>query len=209
MRAWLISSISLSIGCGFHGGASAVDGAVAVDDTGRPIDAIQLPIDVPAVVPQTFVLEAEAPTSSTAGFDGTHTFLWTFANTATESTITGYSGTGFMHLLPGDGFTCDQTAAATCGIINYSVTITVPATYYLHLRLDATSNANDSVFSGFDGVVSSTQIAVASDGAWHWSAPVAVQLAAGPHVISVWQREAGVRLDLVVLSPTMADPALP
>jgi hypothetical protein len=200
------------VGCGFHGGSSAADGALAdaardarvVD--GEPIDAR----DAPGPPPIDFVFEAEAASSVTVGDPAGRQESWTVESSATESAVTGYSGLGFLHLLPGDGYTCDSTALGACAIASYALTIATPGTYYVHLRLYATGTNNNSVYAGLDGTAATgTQISVANDSAWHWATSASFTLAAGAHAIGVWQREAGVRLDLVVVSSSATTPALP
>jgi hypothetical protein len=217
--AMLASSLGVVAACGFHHDAfldaapAAGDGddddAAAGSDRDGPLPdgPADAPVDDAPAVTTVFVFEAEAAGANVRG-TGTKTPLWTAESAATEPTVTGYSGGGFLHLLPGDGYGCTPLQ---CAAVGYPFTSTVTGTYYLHLRLYATpGGANDSVLAGLDGTAATGhEIDVLGDSAWHWAPPLTVALTAGLHSVWVWQREAGIRMDLVVLSPTMADPQLP
>ena len=194
MRAALI----LLVGCGFHGSAGPTD--ASVDGAPGP-DALD-PDAPPPSPTATFVFEAEAFSGVTVGM--AHANSW-----AIETTIPGHSGLGYLHLVPHDGDTCTIGTAGSCATASYGALVTLPGTYYLHLRGYATGTNNDSVTIGMDGVPSSTTTAVPNDSAWHWLSPQSFTLTAGSHVAAMWQRESGVRIDLVVLSRTTSDPALP
>ncbi|HUJ60652.1 MAG TPA: hypothetical protein VLX92_19255 [Kofleriaceae bacterium] len=191
-------------GCGFHHGEVAGgDAPIAIDaraidaraidaraiDGGAPIDAAQGPI----------VIEAEAYTSETP----TASHQWT-----SETAVAGYTGTSYMQITPDDGAACpDPTQLATCATwLAYDVALAQSATLFFQVRMYATTTADDSLWYSVDGVVDTTPIQPPHDSAWHWNVGASHVLAAGTHVLAIWQREAGARADAIALTPTTDPP---
>jgi hypothetical protein len=141
----------------------------------------------------------------------------------------GYSGTGYMSLLPDSGINLGNTGFTTNGArLDFRIAFTATGTHYIWLRGGDPrgDGAGDSVHAGIDGVspASATRI----DGApsfnvatgWNWvgniqgdtRASITVDTA-GTHTVNLWMREDGFNLDKLLLTtdvaftPTGAGPA--
>ena len=160
-------------------------------------DAGDAALDNAIDAPTSFVVEAESFTTITA----TTGYAWMMM-----SDVAGYSGTSFMQCVPNSGGFCDVTAGATCAHLGYAIVLGATGTYYVHVRMYATSTSDDSAWSGLDGVPGTAALQPAHDAAWHWVTGAATSISAGPHTIDLWQRECGARADVVALTPSATPP---
>jgi hypothetical protein len=78
--------------------------------------------------------------------------------------------------------------------------------YSLHVRILSTRSDEDSLWVGIDGVADSSEIDQAEDGTWKWERRGPYALMAGAHAVNLWRREAGVRVDVLALSPSPTPP---
>jgi hypothetical protein len=173
-----------------------IDDAVLPEAPAIDAPMIDAPPDViPPDALTSFVFEAEASTSMTAT-----TFTWTFA-----ADVPGYSGTGFMRALPAGGQLCStESMVITCApSLVFAFDVGVPDSYYVHARVLASNDSEDSFWYGFDDVVLSAP-ALAVTVTWTWESTGPIPLAAGAHTFHFWMREDGTRVDRVAitLSPT-------
>jgi hypothetical protein len=146
-------------------------------------------------------IEAElydATTTSAAG----HQWL-----TRTDQPM--YSAASFMQLVPANGGACAVVAdLATCAAsLSYNVSVAVSGMYFLHVRILATRNDEDSIFVGIDDLPDPNAIDQAEDGTWKWETRGPYSLAAGAHRLRLWQREAGIRVDVLALSERATPPS--
>ncbi|TMQ21106.1 MAG: hypothetical protein E6J91_02900 [Deltaproteobacteria bacterium] len=111
----------------------------------------------------------------------------------------GFSGTSYMQCLPTNGTCNDASQAQSCGpSLVYQLTITQPDTYFVHTRMLAHTGFDDSIWYAVDGAIDSKELKVNGDGTWHWNTSSRdYPLASGGHTLSLWQREAGARVDVV------------
>ena len=168
----------------------ATDAAGQVAD-GRMTDGALIDGAVP------FVIEAEAFTSNVP--QGIH--IWELL---TDSP--GFRGAGFMQVTPNDNASCATSITTTCSAISYQVTIPTSAAIRVQIRARSFSTDEDSAWYGFDGVVTDV-LDVAEDGNWNWTlGPTPIVLGAGAHTLTLWFREAGVRVDQVALTPDATPP---
>jgi hypothetical protein len=189
-------------GCSFH--ARAATPSDAAREGGVPADVADAAVDaIDAAVAVDFVIEAEAFTQVSP--TGSH--AWT-----RQTAVAGASAMAYMQITPADGAACDpvsQVAAGCATAVSYAFTVPVQATYYVHVRMYAVSASEDSVWFGFDGTPDPTNLSPTHDSAWHWvTSGGTFTLAAGPHTLTLWQREAGARADIVAItrSPTPPPP---
>ncbi len=188
--------VAIVAGCKFTAGAPATDGQLR---DASSIDARM--IDAPAIdasVVSSFVIEAESYTAT--GPTSTHSW-------AAVTDVSGYSGTALMQIVPNNGEPCDVTMLGTCGTeLDFTLAIVQPATYHVFVRMWAATSADDSLWYGFDGTPDATPLQPAHDSSWHWVAGDSFLLSAGSHTLSLWQREAGARADVVAVSTSATPP---
>ena len=120
-----------------------------------------------------------------------------------------YSAASFVQLLPANGGACAVVAdLATCAAsLSYNVSVAVSGMYFLHVRILATGSDEDSIWVGIDDLPDPSAIDQAQDGTWKWETRGAYSLGAGAHRLRLWQREAGVRADVLVLSERATPPS--
>ncbi len=102
--------------------------------------------------------------------------------------VPGFSGSGYMEALPGDGTTI----------------IANPATW---MRGHAIDGGSMTLHAGLDGSAS-TQMTLSQSGAWQWtnailnsSAPATITIgSAGSHTLSLWMRDSGIKVDKIILT---------
>jgi hypothetical protein len=160
-------------------------------DGGGTIDL--LPDGGPPAPVTTIQLEAEDYDRS-EGLDGVH--AWDL-----DTNRAGYSGAGFVIVMPDVETACLEIPVGACGAhLSYDVDVEQAGDYYIHAPTQATKAENDSLVYGVDGGYVAPHN-VASDGAWGWSTGTSrIALTAGAHSLEIWMREDGVRIDLVALS---------
>lgn len=170
--------------CGFEGPDAELD---AGEPTGPPATI-------------SIVIEAEMFSDTTTA--GGHS--WT-----SITNEPGYSGTSYMQCLPMDGMDCLKVdEAQRCGpSLVYQLAITQPDIYFVHARMLGRTPNDDSIWVSVDGTVDSKQLTVTGDGSWHWrTTGHSYSLAAGPHTLILWQREASARVDVVAVTNSAQSP---
>ena len=143
------------------------------------------------------VIEAESYTGRVAGDTLNHTWM-------TNSSISGYSGSGHLSATPDDDENINIGSR-----LDYSIDFNTPGQYYVWLRLSAPDVNGDSVAYGIDGQQLGSIDATRVDGQWAWAASgwansqsqVATFMvqAAGRHVFSLWMLEDGISVDRVII----------
>jgi hypothetical protein len=120
----------------------------------------------------------------------------------------GYVGTGFMVAEPNRTL-IDSAIATTSPELQYRVHFEAAGTYYVWLRGFAANSSSDSVHVGLDGVAvtSADRMTLATTGQFVWfettmDGPRATITVAAPglHVVNVWNRESGFRVDRLLLT---------
>jgi hypothetical protein len=158
------------------------DGSVIADagpDSAVPVDA-----------QTSFVLEAESPSFTTSA-DGVSSW-------AVETTLAGYSGTGYVTASPTNGSPCAELDV-TCGAVStYNFQVTVAGTYRVTLRHHSPNGCCDSVFwaLGLTSEVDDFQ----PDTVATWTddtSPQDVTLTAGNKSLVMRIREPGTHVDLI------------
>jgi hypothetical protein len=131
---------------------------------------------------------------------------------ASTDANTNYSGVGAMFASPNSGVNIGTPALGTVPAgsprMDYKVQFTNTGTFYVWVRGVGDSggaSANDSVFVGFDGALTTRLTGFAGGQGYTWgnapvgdSGPIAVNTA-GNHVINVWMREDGFAADKILL----------
>ena len=153
-------------------------------------------------VDTTMVIEAEN-FNTNVSLDTPALHLWTFQTTPTFG---GFSGTGYMRALPDDGANCGSNHT-TCGAeMTYNFVLATAGIYAVTFRWEADSAGDDSVQWGADGVRAAKNIN--PDGVFgSWVSTTGnygvngLSLTAGAHVLDVWMREAGARVDQITIGP--------
>jgi len=140
-------------------------------------------------------IEAEAAQESIARGDDS----W-----AVASDQPGYNGEGFVAAGPDTRDSVLADYAESSPQLRFTVDVPTPGTYTLWLRGSAPGGGSDSIHYGLDGVGLTSRYGTTGfgDGPWTWVAgQVAVVIdAPGAHVVELWMREDGLRLDSLILS---------
>lgn len=122
------------------------------------------------------------------------------------SSVTGFSGTGYMEALPNNN--ANLMAGATSPELQFTVNFTSTGTHYIWIRGYALDGTEDSIHVGIDGG-STAAMTLTQYNTWQWSntlQPSGVATinipSTGNHTINLWMREDGMRIDRVVLTTT-------
>lgn len=121
--------------------------------------------------------------------------------------VAGFSGSGYMEALPGDGVTITASPATNSPELQYSVNFTTTGTYYLWLRGHAIDGNSMTIHAGLDGSVA-TQMPLGQTGSWRWTnatltsnTPATVTIgSAGTHTLNLWMRDSGIKVDKIILT---------
>jgi hypothetical protein len=194
----------LLVGCSFSPGTlpEVRRDADAVDDVGTdmapPPDAM---IDAVSLDAQTdFIIEAESFTTEVDGTAPGQECTWEL-----ESSVANYSGQAFMRVVPASGRTCNL-ANNECAQLIFNVSITVPTTYYVHVRVMGTGSSDNSMHYGVDGTPEASYLTLPMDSTWTWLTGQSFMLATGAHTLHLWQRESGARADVIALTTSASPP---
>ena len=145
------------------------------------------------------VFEAEDFGSNTAS--ASHQWVATNA-------VPGYASIGYVQALPDTGATWEVDWTNGSPSLSYPVTLAASGTFFVWLRGYATGSTNDSVHLGLDGATGGAdRLSWTTYGAWTWTnrtdagTPAAIMATAtGDHVVNLWMREDGARVDRFVLT---------
>lgn len=122
-----------------------------------------------------------------------------------ESSVAGFSGTGYMSALPNSG--SNISAGSTSPELQFRVTFANAGTYQIWIRGRGATADDDSCHVGINGG-SAVPVTLTTTNAWQWSnrnqstsgsATITIP-SAGLHTINVWMREDGFSLDRLVLT---------
>ncbi len=124
------------------------------------------------------------------------------------TTMGGYSGTGYVEVLPNTGGQWSTGFETTSPELSFDVFFSTLGTYYVWVRGSGPSGNDDSVHAGLDGVGpgSADRISGLASVAWLWTqstmdGPVATVNVAtsGLHTVHLWAREDGLKVDKLLL----------
>ncbi len=134
---------------------------------------------------------------------------------STQTAQAGYSGAGYVAVLPNSGLTVSKDFVGRVAEISYNVRFTTTGTYYVWVRGRALTTSDDSVHSGIDRA--SPQSADNMSGftaSWKWSRSTSDGPAAGfnvltpgLHTVHLWMREDGFMADKIVLTTSSSSTA--
>lgn len=130
-----------------------------------------------------------------------------------ESDVGGYSGAGFMQVLPDDGIHWVSDYATTAPELQYNVDFPTAGTYQIWFLTHADDGGDNSIHAGIDGTApaSAENVTTGAGGSWTWASATLAIPSGGLHTLNLWAREDGLRLDQVILSndPGFAPAAVP
>jgi len=122
----------------------------------------------------------------------------------------GYSGSSAMRAEPKDGTNNNTGYETNSPRLDYDINFVKTGTHYVWLRVLKTDDADDSYHVGFDGSAVSTADriqAVGSYNVWNWTGDdmdggrVRINVSStGVHTLNIWMREAGARVDKIVMT---------
>lgn len=201
---WAVWAVLLSA-CGFqHGGLSTVrdapDNDVRLDD--GPVDGPPdgMPSEGP---PQDVEMVIEAEKYDMLVVRGGHSW-------SAVTDVIGFRGSAAMQPLPDNGTPCVAAVEVSCSELQYSIDIPRDDTYRVYVRIRSTNGGDDSVWYGFDGTARTNDIDPNQVyNQWLWRGDVVnptVALTKGMHVLSLWYRETGIRVDQVAVSTNATPP---
>jgi len=124
-----------------------------------------------------------------------------------ETSVIGYSGTGYLTALPNTGITYNTGYVTASPELVYNVHVTTVGTYYIWIRGHASTTSDDSVHAGLDGTGPASADRISGfTTIWSWrrttldSAPATIVITdPGFHTIHLWMREDGLRVDKILL----------
>jgi hypothetical protein len=126
----------------------------------------------------------------------------------TQTILSGYAGSGYVNAWPDTDQRFTTTYTTTSPELRYSVNFTNTGVYTVWLRGYAPNSAGDSVYVGLDEQLGKILSGFAPR-SWSWAksnaeAPgntVTVEITQpGFHLLRIWQREDGLRLDRILLT---------
>ena len=119
---------------------------------------------------------------------------WTIRSEQSE-----YNGSGYVESLSSTGIRINREFDAGAEL-SYDIVIQNPGTYKIWFRRYATNGKNNSAYIGING----QQIAGVDNGrdfnSWTWQKIGAVELDQGPHSLQLRRREAGYKVDSILLT---------
>jgi len=152
-----------------------------------------------ACAPVAGVVEAECFASKTET-----TYAW-----SPTTTLSGFSGTSYMQCGPGTGGVCsDPAMLPSCAAsLVYDFDLTAGGDHHVHVRqLSITGSGGDnSIWYQLDATPP-VAMAFTADSTWEWDTDGPITLASGAHVLTIWQRECGARVDVVALTTSDTPP---
>ncbi|MBL7185238.1 MAG: discoidin domain-containing protein [Phycisphaerae bacterium] len=121
---------------------------------------------------------------------------------------TGFSGTGAMAALPNSSSGAGADYVHNGCRLDFEINFTQTGTHYLWVRGSADSGNDDTCHAGLDGEAAPLANQMSVPGSWGWrnsryQMPERTQIditTPGLHVLNIWYREDGVRVDKLVLT---------
>jgi subtilisin family serine protease len=152
------------------------------------------------------VFEAEDFSNTTIGTGAALNTYW-----SEESSISGYSGSGYLEAKPNNGVnTFDTTEGPR---LDYEIDFNTPGTYTVYVRMSGQNGNDDSLHAGLDGnPLTYGDVGLSSGSNWEWEDTVAGNMVTfdvqtpGRHTFNIWMREDGTLVDKVVLQQSGATP---
>ena len=127
------------------------------------------------------------------------------------SSIAGFSGTGYVEALPNNGVTIDANWTTTSPELQYTVNFSTTGTYYVWSRITASGRHANSYWLQVDTgcPIDVGDLSGMGTNYWVWvnysngnpNVVTALQLTAGTHLVKMYDREPGVDLDRLILTP--------
>jgi hypothetical protein len=126
----------------------------------------------------------------------------------TQTTLSGYQGSSYLNTLSDRDLLFTHPYTTTSPELQYSLNFSVTGTYTVWLRGYAPNGAGDSIYLGLDDQPATTLTGF-MPGVWSWAAKsdtlqegqVTIEVTTpGVHILHLWQREDGLRLDRILLT---------
>ena len=126
----------------------------------------------------------------------------------TQTILSGYQGSSYLNTLPDTDLRFTHPYTMTSPELQYALNFSTIGTYTIWLRGYAPNGAGDSLYVGLDDQPATTLTGFAP-GAWSWAAKsdnsqesqVTIEITnPGVHILYLWQREDGLRLDRILLT---------
>ena len=124
----------------------------------------------------------------------------------TQAELSGYVGSAYVSALPDTDLQFTNTYTLTSPELYYTINVTTTQTYTVWLRGYAANGAGDSVYLSLDNQPAITLTGFAPR-RWSWAntsiqgGVAAIEVTKpGLHILHVWQREDGLRLDRIILT---------
>jgi hypothetical protein len=149
-----------------------------------------------------FALEAEEPDTNISRNGQSWSVL---------SQLSNYSGSGYLKIGLDQDILYPESEVNTAPEVQYDLDVTITGTYHLWLRGSGANGAGDSIHAALAPLGQSPGDKVSMSGfwpnQWNWTqqtltgplATVNVDTP-GPHILYIWPREDGVRLDRLILT---------
>ena len=122
------------------------------------------------------------------------------------TTTTGYSGSGYLQVLPNTGVVTDTGYTTTTPELQYRINFTTTGTYYTWIRGRGPTTNDDSIHAGIDGTAPSSAKGITGfPNSWTWSRSITGGVATivigttGIHTFNLWMREDGFIVDKILL----------
>ncbi|MAT48550.1 MAG: hypothetical protein CMA27_01825, partial [Euryarchaeota archaeon] len=154
------------------------------------------------------VFEAEDFSNSTIGTGVALNTYW-----SEESSISGYSGSGYLEAKPNNGVNTFDTLDGPR--IDYEIDFNTPGTYSIFVRMAGQTSVDDSLHVGLDGnplTFGDAGLSSTSGSNWGWETSVGGNMITfdvqtpGRHTFNIWMREDGTVYDKVVLQQSGVTP---
>lgn len=126
----------------------------------------------------------------------------------TQTVLAGYVGAGYLNAVPDTDLQFTTSYTTTSPELQYTINFTNTGVYTVWLRGYAPNGAGDSIYVGLDGQPATGLTGFAPQ-TWGWATKrtnepggvVTVTVTEmGLHILRIWQREDGLRLDRIVLT---------
>ena len=122
------------------------------------------------------------------------------------TTLTGYSGTGYLQALPNTGTVNDAGYNTTSPELQYRINFTTTGTYYIWVRGRGRTKNDNSIHGGIDGTAPASAFGISGfPNSWTWSRSITGGVAtivvstAGVHTFNLWMRKDGFIIDKILL----------
>ncbi|MGH2531056.1 MAG: discoidin domain-containing protein [Thermomicrobiales bacterium] len=184
----------------FIAGSPSITGAPLPTPTPSPTATMTLPHPAFAESAGQLVVEAEDAHANIAR-DGHSWFE--------RTDVPGFAGDGYLSVEPDNGRVYSSNYTTTSPEIRIAVDFETTGTYSLWVRVHADGGTDDSLHAGLDGEArtSADKVRAVTYGVWTWTnttmdhAPATLTVSTpGRHVVNIWAREDGLRLDRILLT---------